>query len=118
MSADLLSVLQAINQANYRGMKPTDLCFGTVVQPEPAITIQLEGTMQPIPSAAIVLCDSVRARQTTATDSRGDSVTVTLSEALRRDAPLRAGPALRGPVQGIKETTLWQHFLTSVLRPT
>lgn len=83
MSADLLSVLQAINQANYKGMKPTDLCFGTVVQPEPAITIQLEGAMQPIPSAAIVLCDSVRARQTTATDSRGDSVTVTLSEALQ-----------------------------------
>ena len=83
MSADLLSVLQAINQANYKGMKPTDLCFGTVVQPEPAITIQLEGTMQPIPSAAIVLCDSVRARQATATDSRGDSVTVTLSEALQ-----------------------------------
>lgn len=83
MSADLLSVLQAINQANYKGMKPTDLCFGTVVQPEPSITIQLEGTMQPIPSAAIVLCDSVRARQTTATDSRGDSVTVTLSEALQ-----------------------------------
>lgn len=83
MSADLLSVLQAINQANYKGMKPTDLCFGTVVQPEPAITIQLEGTMQPIPSAAIVLCDSVRARQTTATDSRGDTVTVTLSEALQ-----------------------------------
>ena len=82
MSADLLSVLQAINQANYKGMKPTDLCFGTVVQPEPAITIQLEGTMQPIPSAAIVLCDSVRARQTTAMDSRGDSVTVPLSTAL------------------------------------
>ena len=83
MSADLLGVLQAINQAGFKGMKPTDLCFGTVVQPEPSITIQLEGTMQPIPSAAIVLCDSVRARQTTATDSRGDSVTVTLSEALQ-----------------------------------
>ena len=85
MSADLLSVLQAINQANYKGMKPTDLCFGTVVQPEPAITIQLEGTMQPIPSAAIVLCDSVRARSVTVTDSDGDSVTVPLSEALQAD---------------------------------
>lgn len=82
MSADLLGVLQAINQANYKGMKPTDLCFGTVTQADP-VAIQLEGTMQPIPSAAIVLCDSVRARQTTATDSRGDSVTVTLSEALQ-----------------------------------
>lgn len=39
--------------------------------------------MQPIPSAAIVLCDSVRARQTVARDSRGDTVTVTLSEALQ-----------------------------------
>ena len=83
MSADLLGVLQAINQESLKGMKPTDLCFGTVAQPEPNIRILLEGTMQPIPSAAIVLCDSVLARQTTATDSRGDSVTVTLSEALR-----------------------------------
>lgn len=82
MSADLLGVLQAINQASIKGMKPTDLCFGTVVQPEPAITIQLEGTMQPIPSAAIVLCDSVRARQVVCTDSNGDSVTVPLSTAL------------------------------------
>ena len=83
MSADLLGVLQAINQASIKGMKPTDLCFGTVVQPEPNITIQLEGTMQPIPSAAIVLCDSVRARSVTVTDSDGDSVTVPLSEALQ-----------------------------------
>lgn len=83
MSADLLGVLQAINQESLKGMKPTDLCFGTVEQPEPNIRILLEGTMQPIPSAAIVLCDSVRARQATATDSRGDSVTVTLSEALQ-----------------------------------
>ena len=82
MSADLLSVLQAINQESLKGMKPTDLCFGTVAQPEPNIRILLEGTMQTIPTAAIVLCDGVRARQTTATDSRGDSVTVTLSEAL------------------------------------
>ena len=82
MSADLLSVLQAINQAGFKGMKPTDLCFGTVATADP-VTITLEGTMQPIPSAAIVLCDSVRARQTTATDSDGDTVTVTLSEALQ-----------------------------------
>ena len=83
MSADLLGVLQAINQENMRGMKLTDLCFGTVTQPEPNIQILLEGTMQPIPSAAIVLCDSVRARQATATDSDGDIVTVTLFEALQ-----------------------------------
>lgn len=82
MSADLLSVLQAINQASIKGMKPTDLCFGTVATADP-VTITLEGTMQPIPSAAIVLCDSVRARSVTVTDSDGDSVTVPLSEALQ-----------------------------------
>lgn len=82
MSADLLGVLQAINQESLKGMKPTDLCFGTVAQPEPDIRILLEGTMQPIPTAAIVLCDSVRARQVVCTDSNGDSVTVPLSTAL------------------------------------
>ena len=82
MNADLLGVLQAINQESMRGMKPTDLCFGTVAQPEPNIRILLEGTMQPIPTAAIVLCDSVRARQVVCTDSNGDTVTVPLSAAL------------------------------------
>lgn len=82
MSADLLSVLQQINQNSIKGMKPVDLCFGTVATADP-VTITLEGTMQAIPAAAIVLCDSVQARQTVATDSDGDTVTVTLSEALR-----------------------------------
>ena len=82
MSADLLSVLQQINQNAYKGMKPCDLCFGTVATADP-LTITLEGTMQPIPTAAIVLCEAVQARQTVATDSDGDTVTVTLSEALR-----------------------------------
>ena len=79
MSADLLGVLQAISQANYKGMKPTDLCFGTVIQTDP-VAIQLEGTMQPIPSAAIVLCDAVveRSETVTAADSDGDTVTVTV----------------------------------------
>ena len=82
MSAALLGVLQAIIQESMRGMKPTDLCFGTVAQPAPDIRILLEGTMQPLPPAAIVLCDSVRARQVVCTDSNGDSVTVPLSTAL------------------------------------
>lgn len=81
MSADLLSVLQQINQNAYKGMKPCDLCFGTVATANP-VTITLEGTMQAIPSAAIVLCEAVQARQTVATDSAGDTVTVTLSTAL------------------------------------
>ena len=46
------------------------------------VTVTLEGTMQPIPAAAIVLCDAVKARSVTITDSNGDSVTVPLSTAL------------------------------------
>lgn len=80
--SDLLGVLQTINQNSMKGMKLTDLCFGTVATASP-VTITLEGTMQPIPSAAIVLCDSVKSRSVTVTDSGGDSVTVPLSTALQ-----------------------------------
>lgn len=83
---DLLGVLQMINQNNMQGMKLTDLCFGTVATADP-VTITLEGTMQPIPAAAIVLCDAVKARSVTVTgtDSAGDTVTITvpLSTALQ-----------------------------------
>ena len=79
--SDLLGILQQINQNNMKGMKLTDLCFGTVATADP-VTVTLEGTMQPIPAAAIVLCDAVKARSVTVTDSNGDSVTVPLSTAL------------------------------------
>ena len=79
--SDLLSVLQQIDQNGMKGMKLTDLCFGTVATASP-VTITLEGTMQPIPAAAIVMCDAVKARSVTVTDSHGDSVTVPLSTAL------------------------------------
>lgn len=79
--SDLLTVLQTINQNSMKGMKPTDLCFGTVATASP-VTITLEGTMQPIPAGAIVLCEGVQARSVTVTDSNGDSVTVPLSTAL------------------------------------
>ena len=79
--SDLLSVLQQIIQNNMQGMKLTDLCFGTVATADP-VTITLEGTMQPIPAAAIVLCDAVKARSVTVTDSGGYTATVPLSTAL------------------------------------
>ena len=53
--SDLLGILQQINQANMKGMKLTDLCFGTVATADP-VTVR---------------------------DSRGDSVTVPLSTALQ-----------------------------------
>lgn len=93
----LLGVLQKISQQNMKGMKPTDLCFGTVATASP-VTINLEGTMQPIPAAAIVLCEAVTARSVTVTDSNGDSVTVPLSTALQpgeRVIMLRCGAGQR-----------------------
>lgn len=84
--SDLLSVLQQINQNSMKGMKLTDLCFGTVATADP-VTIMLEGTMQPIPAAAITLCDAVTSRSVTVTgtDSDGDTFTITvpLSTALQ-----------------------------------
>ena len=79
MSADLLSVLQQINQNSIKGMKPCDLCFGTVASASP-LTITLEGTMQPLPTVALVLCDTVvdRSETVTATDSDGDSISITV----------------------------------------
>lgn len=83
---NLLGVLQTIMQENQKGMKLCDLCFGTVASASP-LTITLEGTMQPLPTVALVLCDSVvdRSETVTATDSDGDRVTVTvpISRALK-----------------------------------
>ena len=83
---DLLSVLQEITQANVKGMKPTDLCFGTVATASP-LSIVLEDTMLPLPAEVLVLCDSVVDRSVTisGTDSDGDaySFTVPLSVALQ-----------------------------------
>ena len=39
--SDLLGILQQINQANMKGMKLTDLCFGTVATADP-VTVTLE----------------------------------------------------------------------------
>lgn len=76
---NLLGVLQTIMQENQNGMKLCDLCFGTVASTSP-LTITLEGTMQPLPAAALVLCDAVVARSetVTATDSDGDSISITV----------------------------------------
>lgn len=49
MAVDLTTVLQQMIQQTTAGLKPTDLCFGTVLTPAP-VSVQLEGTMQPIPA--------------------------------------------------------------------
>ena len=82
MAEDLLGVLQTIMQNTVKGLKLTDLCFGTVATASP-LSVTLESTMQSLPAAVLILCDAVKARSVTITDSDGDTATVQLSEALR-----------------------------------
>ena len=82
MAEDLLGVLQTITQNNVKGLKLTDLCFGTVAAESP-LSVTLESTMQSLPADVLVLCDAVKARSVAITDSDGDTATVQLSEALR-----------------------------------
>ena len=78
---DLIEVLQQINQAGYKGMKPTDLIFGTVTQTSP-LEVQLETTMQPIPEAALVRTFGCEARSFTGTTSDGASYTCVINPGL------------------------------------
>lgn len=78
---DLIEVIQKIGQDSYRGMKPTDLAFGTVVSLSP-FRVQLESTMQAIPEAAIVRTVGVMPKTYTGRDSNGDSFTVVINEGL------------------------------------
>lgn len=56
--ADLIDVLNMISQNNQAAQKPADIAFGTVTSISP-ISIQVEGSMQPIPAAAIILTSAV-----------------------------------------------------------
>ena len=79
---DLIEVIQGIIQESYKGEKPTELAFGTVYSVAPMMLI-IDGTMQAIPEAAIVLTDAVRPKTYSGTDSAGDSFTVTINEGLQ-----------------------------------
>lgn len=56
--ADLIDVLNMISQNNQAAQKPADIAFGTVTSISP-ISIQVEGSMQSIPAAAIILTSAV-----------------------------------------------------------
>ena len=56
--ADLIDVLNMISQNNQAAQKPADIAFGTVISISP-LSIQVEGSMQSIPAAAIVLTSAV-----------------------------------------------------------
>ena len=56
--ADLIDVLNMISQNNQAAQKPADIAFGTVMSISP-LSIQVEGSMQSIPAAAIVLTSAV-----------------------------------------------------------
>lgn len=78
MSGDLIDILHKIVQESVKGMKPTDLVFGTVATASP-LTITLETTMQPIPEVALVLTDAVTARTVSVTATTSDGATVTVN---------------------------------------
>lgn len=78
---DLIDVLQKINQDGYKGMKPTDLIFGTVTSMSPFM-VQLETTMQPIPEEALIKTFGVQYRSYTGTTSDGASFTCVINPGL------------------------------------
>lgn len=59
--SDLIDVLNMISQNNQAAQKPADIAFGTVMSLSPLL-IQVEGSMQAIPAAAIVLTSAVTER--------------------------------------------------------
>lgn len=73
--SELIEVLKMINQENRRAEKPTDITFGTVSSVSP-LTIQLEDTMQPIPAAALILTDNVKAKTAEVKGGNGGSVVI------------------------------------------
>lgn len=79
--SELLTVIQQIVQNNMEGMKLADLVFGTVQSVSP-ITVQIESTMQAIPSAALILTEGVTARSYSGTTSDGASFTVPINPGL------------------------------------
>ncbi len=78
---DLIEVLQQLFQNGYEGLKPTDLAFGTVQTVSP-LSVMIEGTMQPLPEAALVQTIGVVKREYTGTTSDGASFTVVLNPGL------------------------------------
>ena len=56
--ADLIDVLNMISQNNQAAQKPADIAFGTVTSISP-LSIQVDGSMQSVPAAAIILTSAV-----------------------------------------------------------
>ena len=59
--SDLIDVLNMISQNNQAAQKPADIAFGTVTSLSP-LSIQVHGSMQSIPAAAIILTSAVTER--------------------------------------------------------
>lgn len=78
---DLIDVLQTINQKGMEQMKLSDVAFGTVTSVSP-LNIQIEGSMQALPEAALIKTVGIMPRTYSGTDSHGDTFTVTINEGL------------------------------------
>ena len=77
--AELIDIINSIAQGNQAGQKPADIAIGTVIQSSPLL-IQIDGTMQPIPAAGLILTVGVVAK--TAQVQGGEGGTVVINEGL------------------------------------
>lgn len=77
--AELIDILNNIAQKNQDGQKPADVVMGTVVQASP-LSVQIDGSMQPIPTAGLIQTVGVAAK--TAQVQGGGGGTVVINEGL------------------------------------
>ncbi len=73
--SELAGVLQQLTQEVVKGMKMADMATGTVVSAAP-LSVQIEATLPPIPSKALVLTESVIERVVQVNGGGGGTVVV------------------------------------------
>ncbi|MEY8339072.1 DUF2577 domain-containing protein [Lachnospiraceae bacterium 62-35] len=73
--SELIDILNSISQQNQNAQKPADVAFGTVVSTAP-LSIQVDGSIQPIPSTALILTAAVTARRVNVQGGSGGTVLV------------------------------------------
>ena len=71
--AELIDIINSIAQGNQAGQKPADIAIGTVIQPSP-LSIQIDGSMQPIPAAGLIQTVGVVAKTAQVQGGEGGTV--------------------------------------------
>lgn len=71
----LISVIQSIIQESVKGLKLSDVSYGTVMSTSP-LSVQLQTTMQNIPAAALIETVGVRYKQANVVGGEGGYVVI------------------------------------------